>query len=64
MKPNVKNLLGEDCEMDTLTNDYLECTTSKVARLQMIYLPSLAGDSRLCVIKTFNAPSKESEIRL
>lgn len=63
VKSNVKNLLGEDCEMDTLTNDYLECTTSKVARLQMIYLPSSAADSILCVIKTFNAPSKESEIR-
>lgn len=63
VKPNVKNLLGEECDMDTLTNDYLECTTSKVARLQMIYLPSSAEDSVLCVIKTFRAPSKESEIR-
>lgn len=63
VKPNVKNLLGEECDMDTLTNDYLECTTSKAARLQMIYLPSSAGDSVLCVIKTFRAPSKESEIR-
>lgn len=34
VKPNVKNLLGEECDMDTLTNDYLECTTSKAARLQ------------------------------
>lgn len=63
VKPNVKNLLGEECDMDTLTNDYLECTTSKAARLQMIYLPSSAEDSVLCVIKTFRAPSKESEIR-
>lgn len=63
VKPNVKNLLGEACDMDTLTNDYLECTTSKAARLQMIYLPSSAEDSVLCVIKTFCAPSKESEIR-
>lgn len=63
VKPNVKNLLGEECDMDTLTNDYLECTTSKAARLQMIYLPSSAEDSVLCVIKTFCAPSKESEIR-
>ena len=63
MKPNVKNLLGEECDMDTLTNDYLECTTSKATRLQMIFLPSSAGDSVLCVIKTFRAPSKESEIR-
>ena len=63
VKPNVKNLLGEECDMDTLTNDYLECTTSKVARLQMTYLPSSAEDSVLCVIKTFRAPSKESEIR-
>lgn len=63
VKPNVKNLLGEECDMDTLTNDYLECTTSKAARLQMIYLPSSAGDSVLCVTKTFRAPSKESEIR-
>lgn len=63
VKPNVKNLLDEECDMDTLTNDYLEFTTSKAARLQMIYLPSSAGDSILCVIKTFRAPSKESEIR-
>ena len=55
VKPNVKNLLGEECDMDTLTNDYLEFTTSKAARLQMIYLPSSAGDSILCVIKTFRA---------
>ena len=57
VKPNVKNLLGEYCEMDTLTNDYFELTTSKVARLQMIYLPSSAADSILYVIKTIKAPS-------
>ena len=75
VKAEVKNLLGENSVMDTLTADFLQIRMSKVATLQVKKLPWLDGalgisgavdakgaDSLLCVIKTFAAPEKESEV--
>lgn len=63
VKPEVKNLLGTDCMLDTLTADYLLLKTSKAAVVQMKLLPLSAGDSLLCVVKAFSAPERESEVR-
>ena len=62
VKPEVKNLLGENCVMDTLTSNFLQVTTSQSSSLQMKLLPQESGDSILCVVKTFQAPEKESEV--
>lgn len=63
VKAEVKSLLDSDCVLDTLTSDYLQLTTSKAALVQMKMLPQVTGDSILCVVKTFAAPEKESEVR-
>lgn len=62
VKPEVKNLLGENCVMDTLTSDFLQVASSEVSSLQLKLLPQDSGDSILCVVKTFQAPEKESEV--
>lgn len=63
VKAEVKNLLGENSVMDTLTADFLQIRMSKLSTLQMKKLPAEAGsDSLLCVVKTFAGPEKESEL--
>lgn len=63
VKPEVKNLLGEECLMDTLTADYLHLSTSSLGNLQMKLLPVVDSDSILCVVKTFAGPELESEVK-
>lgn len=62
VKPEVKNLLSEDCLLDTLTSDYLQLATSQSSLMQMRLLPQEHGDSLLCVVKTCMGPEKESEV--
>ena len=65
VKAEVKNLLGENSVMDTLTADFLQIRMSKLSTLQMKKLPAEAGsDSLLCVVKTLAGPEKESELYL
>lgn len=64
VKAEVKNLLGDVSVMDTLTADFAQITMSKSSVLQMKKLPSAAGDTLVCVVKTFSMPEKESEIYL
>ena len=63
VKPEVKNLLGEECLMDSVTSDFLEVTTSSSAQIQMGLLHQTSGDSVLCVVRTYSAPEKESEVK-
>lgn len=63
VKAEVKNLLGENSVMDTLSTDYLQMTTSASSSVQMLLLPRSGSDSLLCVIKTFLGTEKESEVR-
>ncbi len=63
VKPEVKNLLEEECRMDTLTSDFLEVTTSPLEKVQMCLLPMETGDSILCVVKKILGPAMESEVR-
>ena len=64
VKAEVKNLLGEVSVMDTLAQDFVQIRLSSASTLQMKRLPMEQGDSVLCVVKTFSAPEKESELHL
>ena len=64
VKAEVKNLLGENSVLDTLTDNFLQVRMSKVATLQLKKLPVEQGDSILCMVKTFAGPEKESQLML
>ena len=64
VKAEVKNLLGDNCVMDTLTANFLQIRMSKVSTLQLKKLPVEHGDSILCLVKTFAGPEKESRLML
>jgi len=63
VRAEAKSLLGSDCVLDTITSNYLQLSTSKAALVQMRLLPQTEGDSILCVVKTFSATEKESDVR-
>ena len=64
VKSEVSNLLGDNVVLDTLTADFLQVRLSKVATLQIKQLPLADGkDSLWCVVKTFSAPEKDSEVQ-
>ena len=62
VKAEVKNLLQENCVLDTLTQDFMQLRMGKTYSLQMKLLASEGSDSILCMVKTFAAPEKESEV--
>ena len=64
VKPEVKNLLGEECAMDTLVSDFLEVSSSPSSKIQMKLLPRESGDSLLCIVRTLSAPAEESELKI
>ena len=63
VKAEVDNLLGESCQLDSVTSDYLKLTTSPSSLYEMRLLPQTSGDSLLCIVRTFSAPEKESELK-
>lgn len=63
VKAEVDNLLGESCQLDSVTSDYLKLTTSPSSLYEMRLLPQTSGDSLLCNVRTFSAPEKESELK-
>ena len=63
VKSEVTNVLGSNAVLDTLTRDFAQVRLSKAATLQLKLLPYDAGkDSLLCMVKTYAAPEKESEV--
>lgn len=62
VKAEVKDKMGGDCVMDTLTANFLQVRLGKTVTLQMKMLPREGADSLLCVVKTLAAPEKESEV--
>lgn len=62
VKAEVRNLLGTDCVLDTITSDYLHLSMSKVSSLAMKMLPLENGDTIICMVKTYAGPEKESEL--
>lgn len=63
VRATVNNMLGDSCQMDTMTADYLQVTVSKSSRIEMRMLPLENGDSILCMVSTFYGPEPDSEIR-
>ena len=64
VKAEVNNLLGETSVMDTLTRNFLQIRLDAACTLQVKMLPSTGDDSLLCVVRTFAAPEKDSEVLL
>lgn len=63
-KAEVTNLLEETSVIDTLTNDYAAIRLNAAVYLQMKRLPTLSGDSVICLSKTYCSPEGESEVKL
>ncbi len=63
MKAEGSNLLLGKTSLDTLTTDYLHATLNGSVDLQIKRLPTMGGDSLLCVVKTWRAPMADSELR-
>lgn len=61
-RPEVANLLQGETTLDTLTADYMRVSLSPAAIFEMCRLPMQNGDTIVCVVKTYSAPAKESEV--
>lgn len=62
LEAKVANMLQGETVLDTLTTVYLQATLSQSATLQMRVMPADGADSLICVVKTLQAPAKESEV--
>lgn len=62
VKAEVKNLLGEESVMDTLTANYLSVTLNEAATVQMRMLPLQNGDSIMCMVRSSHGPACDSEL--
>ena len=62
VKAEVKNMLGSNSVMDTLTADYLHITISASSEMAISLLPCGDGDSVICVLRTYMGPEPDSEI--
>jgi hypothetical protein len=58
----VRHSLQGQSKMDTLSSDYIHLTLSESMEMEMKRLPFQDGDSILCVVKTWSAPCRESEV--
>jgi len=61
VKSEVQNLLGENSVMDTITANYLSLKLNESSLLQMKLLP-VAGDTIICMVRTYSAPASESNL--
>ena len=58
----VKNLLGGEGRMDTLTADYTMVHLTAASTLQMKLLTQSDSTQLICFVKTFHAPEPESSV--
>ena len=58
----VTNKLHGESKLDTLTSDFIRIQLSQSSSIEIKRLPYAAGDSILCVIKTYGTDMKESQI--
>lgn len=49
---------------DTLTNDFMAISTTKVSNIQIKRLPTESKDSIMCVVYTYKGSAKESKVTL
>lgn len=64
VKAEVNNLLGETSVMDTITRNFFQIRLDAACSFQVKMLPAAEGDSLLCMVRTFSAPEKDSEVML
>lgn len=62
-KAEVKNKLDGTTSLDTLTEGYAALSLSKVAKMEVLFLPRSVGDTILCVVNTYQGPEPESVVR-
>jgi len=63
VNPTVNNLIGGESKLDTLAGNFVQVELSEACTLQMKLLPRSAGDSLVCVVKTYLGPAKRSEMK-
>lgn len=64
MMPDSICPLANDVKPDRETSEYLHVALSEVSELEMRMLPSVDGDTLVCVVQTFKAPLAESDVRV
>jgi len=60
----VKNLLEGMSRADTLTTDYLRVEAGSALEMQLKRLPTVGGDSVVCLVRTYKGPAAESLVQL
>lgn len=63
VESKVRNLLGGEGMMDTLTSDYMQIHLNGAADMQLRLLPKNDSLQMICMVKTVRAQQPESEIR-
>ena len=63
MEARVKNKFNDQVVLEVLTDDYLSIRTSEGSAVEMKLVPQ-AGDTLICVNRTYFGPAEDSEIRL
>ena len=63
MKAEVKNRFGQTSEMLKLTDDYLLVRISKSSKEEMKLLPLNDSVKVVCVVRTYEGPVADSDIR-
>lgn len=63
MEARVKNKFNDQVVLEVLTDDYLSIRTSEGSAVEM-KLVTQAGDTLICVNRTYFGPAEDSEIRL
>ena len=61
VNPTVNNLIGGESKLDTLAGNFVQVELSEACTLQMKLLPRSAGDSLVCVVKTYLGPAKRRD---
>ena len=62
MEAKVRNRLNDYVRLDTLTDDYLHLTLSKVGVAEMKLLQTLDSMTIVCLIRTVAAPARDSQV--
>ena len=62
VKAEVKNRLGSNSVIDTLTASYLHVTISASSEMAMTLLSCESGDTVVCVVRTYKGPEPDSAI--
>lgn len=63
VESKVRNLLGGEGKMDSLTSDYMQIHLNGAADMQLRLLPKNDSLQMICMVKTVRAQQPESEIR-